>query len=77
MDIWGTQGIQLTSIRSINEEALWPPEPPGGPRVIFACVRPIQKEKEEIVKEVEPLGENPTPEEIAEFIKKIKDQNDN
>ena len=29
------------------------------------------------VKEVEPLGENPTPEEIAEFIKKLKDQNDN
>ena len=39
--------------------------------------QPIQEEKEEIVKEVEPLGENPTPEEIAEFIKKIKDQNDN
>lgn len=37
----------------------------------------LQEEKEEeVVKEVEPLGENPTPEEIAEFIKKLKDQND-
>ena len=39
--------------------------------------QPIQEEKAETVKEVEPLGENPTPEEIAEFIKKLKDQNDN
>ena len=37
----------------------------------------LQEEKEEVVKEVEPLGENPTPEEIAEFIKKLKDQDDN
>ena len=34
-------------------------------------------QEKEVVKEVEPLGENPTPEEIAEFIKKLKDQNDN
>lgn len=40
-------------------------------------VQQLQEEKEEVVKEVEPLGENPTPEEIAEFIKKLKDQNDN
>lgn len=39
-------------------------------------VQQLQEEKEEVVKEVEPLGENPTPEEIAEFIKKLKDQND-
>ena len=39
--------------------------------------QPIQKEKEETVQEVEPLGENPTPEEIAEFIKKLKDQDGN
>jgi hypothetical protein len=40
-------------------------------------VQQFQEVKEEVVKEVEPLGENPTPEEIAEFIKKLKDQNDN
>ena len=40
-------------------------------------VQQLQEEKEEVVKEVEPLGENPTPEEIAEFIKKLKDQDDN
>ena len=39
-------------------------------------VQQFQEEKEEVVKEIEPLGENPTPEEIAEFIKKLKDQND-
>ena len=38
--------------------------------------QPIQEEKEE-VEEIEPLGENPTPEEIAEFIKKLKDQDGN
>jgi len=37
----------------------------------------IQEEKVEVVEEVEPLGGNPSPEEIAEFIKKLKDQNDN
>ena len=37
----------------------------------------VREENEEVVKEVEPLGENPTPEEIAEFIKKLKDQDDN
>ena len=40
-------------------------------------VQQLQEEKEEVVKEVKPLGENPTPEEIAEFIKKLKDQDDN
>ena len=37
----------------------------------------IQEEKVEAVEEVEPLGGNPSPEEIAEFIKKLKDQNAN
>ena len=37
----------------------------------------IHEEKEEVVEEVEPLGGNPSPEEIAEFIKKLKDHNDN
>ena len=40
--------------------------------------QPIKEEKEEEeVEEIETLGENPTPEEIAEFIKKLKDQDGN
>jgi len=35
-----------------------------------------QDVKEEIIEEVKPLPENPTPEEIAEFLKKFKDKND-
>lgn len=37
----------------------------------------IQEAKQEAVEEIEPLGLNPSPEEIAKFIKKLKDQNDN
>ena len=36
----------------------------------------VEEATEEIVEEVKPLPENPTPEEIAEFLKKFKDQND-
>ena len=36
----------------------------------------IEEVTEEKVEEVKPLPENPTPEEIAEFLKKFKDKND-
>ena len=36
----------------------------------------IEEVTEETVDEVKPLPENPTPEEIAEFLKKFKDKND-
>ena len=36
----------------------------------------VEEATEEIVEEVKPLPENPTPEEIAEFLKKFKDKND-
>ena len=36
----------------------------------------IEEVTEEKVDEVKPLPENPTPEEIAEFLKKFKDKND-
>ena len=36
----------------------------------------VEEVTEEIIEEVKPLPENPTPEEIAEFLKKFKDKND-
>jgi len=36
----------------------------------------VEEVTEETVDEVKPLPENPTPEEIAEFLKKFKDKND-
>mgnify|MGYP001356340048 FL=1 len=64
-DMYGAMLIENENAQTIEEEI-----------VEDVKEKIIEEVTEEKVEEVKPLPENPTPEEIAEFLKKFKDKND-
>jgi len=64
-DMYGAMLIENENAQTIEEEI-----------VEDVKEKIIEEVTEEMVEEVKPLPENPTPEEIAEFLKKFKDKND-
>ena len=64
-DMYGAMLIENENAQTIDEEI-----------VEDVKEKIIEEVTEEMVEEVKPLPENPTPEEIAEFLKKFKDKND-
>ena len=64
-DMFGAMLIENENAQTIEEEI-----------VEDVKEKIIEEVTEETVDEVKPLPENPTPEEIAEFLKKFKDKND-
>ena len=64
-DMYGAMLIENENAQTIEEEI-----------VEDVKEKIIEEVTEEKVEEVKPLHENPTPEEIAEFLKKFKDKND-
>ena len=64
-DMYGAMLIENENAQTIEEEI-----------VEEVTEEIIEEVTEETVDEVKPLPENPTPEEIAEFLKKFKDKND-
>jgi len=64
-DMYGAMLIENENAQTIEEEI-----------VEDVKEKIIEEVTEEMVEEVKPLPENPTPEEIAEFLKKFRDKND-
>jgi len=73
MDVFMTRAEDMFGAMLIDNEMAQTVEEEIVEEVTEEIVEEVTEEK---IEEVKPLPENPTPEEIAEFLKKFKDKND-